>query len=116
MAPEATVSPATDHAYQFTIVGRCSRCHRPEADHLQFNSIPDERGCTVDHRSIKTALLIGDGGLEWTTCPICFTPVEARMITGNGPIGPGYGPGRGSITERLARKLGFVRWLSWGRP
>lgn len=114
--PAPTVQPATDHAYQFTIVGRCSRCQRPEADHVKFSRLPDERGCTVDHASINSRFLIYEDGGGWTQCPVCATPVEPKMIDGNGPKGPSYGPGRGTITDRLAKKLGFIRWLSWSRP
>lgn len=66
--------------------------------------------CTVDHRSINTALLIGDGGWEWRRCPYCHVQVEGALRTGE-VVGPAYGPGRGDMTHRLKARL--TAWFGW---
>ncbi len=95
-----------DHLYVPTIVGRCNRCQRTADAHPVSRKVvePGSDECTVDHTSIATKALIGDGGLQWTSCPLCATMVEPKMATGQ-LTGPAYGPGRGVLTQRHMDKL-----------
>lgn len=68
--------------------------------------------CTVDHNSVKSSLLIGDGGLEWSRCPICGVHVEPRFPP-QGVQGKPYERGRGDLTERQRRRL--FSWAGWSR-
>ena len=107
---------ARDHAYQFTIGGRCGECQGLEDDHPLIG-IPDPMtGCDVDHRSLRTALLIGDGGLEWASCPRCGAKVEPKMSTGF-PDGKAEGRGRGYFTQRHRNELEKLvpAWLKGDR-
>lgn len=73
--------------------------------------VPDPMtGCVLDHKTIDTNLLLGDGGLRWVRCPFCNVMVEGALATGE-VTGPAYGPGRG---EWVARKLDrLVAWTGW---
>jgi len=62
--------------------------------------------CPADHRSINTALLIGEKGLEWRRCPMCNTMIEGALRTGV-LEGPNYGPGRLPMTSRM-----WSRWIT----
>lgn len=101
----AAVPPSLiEHKFIFTMAGPCGfeGCGKMEDDHALFVEPDPITGCTVDHASIKTALLIGDGGLEWTRCPICgyhvepAMPEDARSIKYKRP----YGAGRLPFTRR----------------
>lgn len=74
-------------------------------------------GCPADHKSISTALLVGDG-LEWRRCPYCGVMVEGALRTG-AVVGPDWGPGRGTLTfrqqDRLTKYAGYVDALGLGR-
>lgn len=117
--PVPTVRPAPasrDHAYLFTIAGRCGQCQGFEDDH-PIVGLPDPMtGCDVDHNSIRTALLIGDGGQEWTRCPRCAAHIEPRLATGQYG-GRNEGRGRGYMTERHRDELARLvpAWLAGQR-
>ena len=96
--------PLADHEYRWTIAGRCARCQRTSLDHPVFKRGVESGECSVDHNSIASKLLINDGGLERTTCPICNMQVEPKLATGQ-PTGVTWGPGRGSLTQRHMDKL-----------
>lgn len=109
--PTVTDLPDTVHAYVFTVAGRCGSCGKPQDDHpLELDEAVTD-GCTLDHRTITSFQLVGENGLEWTKCPRCQTYIEPKFSTGE-PVGQPWGKGRGSITDRLAKRLGFVDWLS----
>lgn len=118
-------SELADHEYVFTIVGRCGRCQRTPDIHPKYRrgEAAEEGGCVVDHSSITTKLLIGDGGLQWSQCPQCQMYLEPKAITGNGPQGRPTDRGRGTLTERhkadlvkAAQREDFSDWLRAGRP
>lgn len=118
--PGPTTQPA-DHKYVYSMTGRCPLpgCGRPEADHpIMLRQKDPMTECTVDHNSIKSVHLIGDGGLTWTRCPFCHVMVEPMMARGE-VTGSKYDPGRGDMTERLKRRLlgwrGWVDFLGGGR-
>jgi hypothetical protein len=99
------------HNFVFTMAGRCAICQRLEAEHLVLMDQPDPMtGCPADHKSISAALLIGERGLEWRRCPYCSVMVEGALRTGE-VTGVPYGPGRGSLTERLRKRL--QAWAGW---
>lgn len=103
--------PDEEHAYVFTIAGRCLRCQRTEAEHVKMLPAPDPMtNCPADHRSISAGPLIGEAGLEWRRCPFCHVQVEPALRTGE-VIGPVYGPGRGDLTERVKKRL--RAWFGW---
>lgn len=113
--PEPIVAPdrppMEDHLYIWTITGHCVRCQRTQDAHPAVMQVePREPGsCAVDHASLRTALLINDGGLEWRRCPVCNSMIEPKLATGS-PVGAPWGIGRGIITARLSKVLGFHRW------
>lgn len=72
-----------DHAYVFSIAGRCQRCQNPKEAHPDFGPRDPVTQCAVDHRSITVRRLIGDGGEEWTRCPSCGTQVEPKIEAGD---------------------------------
>lgn len=76
------MAPVPDHAYVFTIAGRCGRhgCEQPEVAHAKLLSKVAAAGeCPVDHASITTSRLIGDGGIELSRCPQCGRQIEPKM-------------------------------------
>lgn len=98
---EVLQQPTADHVYRWTMAGKCAECQGIEDAH------PLSTSSAHDHDTIKTQLLIGDGGLEWTDCVVCAMFVEPQRATGR-PVGKHWGPGRGEMTERLKRKLDFI--------
>lgn len=107
-----------DHPYQWTIAGRCLRCQKTRLDHPVFKRGAESGECSVDHTSIASKLLVNDGGLERTTCPICNMQVEPKMATGQ-PVGKPSGRGRGDLTQRhidalvkLVSREKFEAWLA----
>lgn len=95
-----------DHRFIFTIAG-CRVCRKPEDSHPIF--LPEPEGeCSVDHRSIRPGLLVGDEGLEWRRCPVCMHMVEPAMAQGH-PEGPSHGPGRLPWVERRWKEIIKVR-------
>lgn len=108
--PAPDPRPQESHAYVFNIAGTCGRCARPESQHVSFLPSPDPlTECPVNHNSIETKMLIGDGGMRWSHCPYCNVMVEARFES-IGAQGVPYGKGRGAITTRLEKVLGFLAW------
>jgi hypothetical protein len=101
-----------DHAFVFSITGQCVRCQKREDAHPKLRADgPDPMTeCPVDHRSIQTTMLIGDGGWEWRRCPFCHHQVEPYFpsIGAQGPLG---GKGRGELTTSMKKRLtGFFGW------
>lgn len=98
-----------DHAYQWTMGGRCglSGCGGVEDDHPLVVAPDKDTGCDLDHRSINTKLLIGDGGLVRSTCPRCYEQVEPAMAMHHA-AGRDDGKGRGVIMPRMTKRLIFV--------
>lgn len=85
----------------------------PEDAILQSEAMALPVTCTVDHRSIDTALLIGDDGLVWRRCPFCNVQVEGALRKGE-VIGPYWGPGRGELRPRQQGWLqGWVGWVDY---
>lgn len=68
-------------------------------------------GCVLDHDTIEARQVIGDAGLRWAHCPYCNVQVEARYQS-IGPQGVAWGKGRGAITERFERVLGFIAHMA----
>lgn len=116
---EAGVKPVrADHAYRWTIGGRCGQenCGRHEDDHPLILPRPSGDGCLIDHKSLNSRLLIGDKGMEWNRCPSCTDLVEPRLATGI-PVGAPWGPGRSVITGRQQFRLEFIKYMAdAGRP
>lgn len=109
--PAPDPRPQETHAYAFTIAGLCSRCGRPESMHVSFLPKPDPlTECPIDHNSLETKLLIGDAGYRWSHCPYCNVMVEKRYES-IGAQGAAWGRGRGAITERAKKALGFLHYL-----
>lgn len=116
-----------DHFYKPGFLnGKCARrgCGRPVSEHSPIvrdvtpqkvvEGIVAQKGnCPADHNSIETALLIGDGGLQWRACPICGEMVEPKLANGELPVGlrGDDGPGRGAFTKRQTKRLLFIQWL-----
>lgn len=93
-----------EHAYVFTIMGRCQRCGRTSPEHIQIDHAVPPGKCPVRHDSItQKGLSIGDEGLQWKTCPSCLTQIEPRMSLGE-PQGRADGIGRGWVSPRMRRR------------
>jgi hypothetical protein len=107
--------PVADHAYVFTMAGRCLRCKLVESAHPKMLTRADPlTGCPADHNSIQPKVLIGDGGMERSRCPFCQVMVEPKAITGEGAVGNSLDRGRGVLTERLKKRLqGWVGWVDF---
>jgi hypothetical protein len=111
--PVPVVRPVTkDHHYQFTIAGFCGECGGVQDDHPLIGAPDPMTGCDVDHKSLKSALLIGDDGLSRSRCPRCGVMVEPAMAQGFA-TGPGYGRGRLPFTQRHLAELDRIRaaWI-----
>lgn len=107
--------PQDGHVYVGTIAGRCVRCQGNEVQHMKRRTggADPMTGCVLDHATINTVPLIGDGGLTWSTCPYCRVMIEPSLRDGN-LHGPQYGPGRGDLTDRLkARLAGLAGWWAY---
>lgn len=92
---------APNHAYVWTMAGRCARCQRTLGEHLMFLANPEN--CNVDHASVTTS----HTGTRWTLCPMCGQQVEPKMATGELP-GPLWGKGRGGLSKRDIARLEFI--------
>lgn len=102
------------HAYQFTMVGRCGACGQVEEQHPILLPRPDpDTECIIDHRSINTTFRVGEHGGEWSRCPDCGVMIEGAMAKGTA-VGPAGGLGRGVLTDRMKRRLGFVNHRNAG--
>lgn len=118
------VQDIRDHAYLPTLSGWCAKCRQPQVAHAAQVHLPtrdaiamqaDEfalpKECTVDHNSITRKLLIGDAGLQWTSCPSCGVQLEAKLYTGEYEPRR-YGWGRGEVTGRFLKRVeGYVGWF-----
>lgn len=102
-------------SYQCCECGRLQLTDAELADEdrevLQEREPDPMTGCTVDHNSIKSALLIADGGEVRTRCPVCNVMVEPRYESIGANGGPSWGPGLGPLTPRQqARLRGYAGW------
>lgn len=103
--------PQETHAFDPTLGGMCAKCQRPADRHLKLQDPDPMTECRVDHGSLETKQVLGLDGLRWTHCPYCNVMVEAKLATGQ-PDGPSYGRGRGAITARFEKVLGFYAYLA----
>lgn len=115
----ADPEPVTDHLYIYTMAGGCGRrgCGLSKSLHPQYlESGPDPMTeCPINHSTIKDkGLLVGEHGAERQFCPSCHVMIEPKLATGE-PVGPKWGRGRGPIIDRMAKRLGFVAYLTKGQ-
>jgi hypothetical protein len=104
------------HVFQRTLFGTCGTCGGREEQHPVLLDAPDPlTECVVNHNALVSKQVLGDEGLRWYRCPQCNIQVEAKMADGidapTGAVGPYWGPGRGSMTERLKDSL--RGWAGW---
>lgn len=114
--PVPEVRAVPDHTYRWTMAGYCAACGGVEDGHPLELAVQKIEDCEQsNHDAIKSQLLIGDGGLEWTTCGSCGRFVEPKMATGV-LAGKAYEKGRGPLIERMKQRLNFVAYLNgYGR-
>ncbi len=107
--PVPVVRPVTKgHPYQFTIAGFCGGCGGVQDDHPLIG-VPDPMtGCDVDHKSLKPAHLLGDGGWVWSSCPRCGIMVEPNLAT-HVMVGRNEGRGRLPFVNRHWKELDTMR-------
>lgn len=106
---------------------QCCHCRALDPASKMESWPPEREPDLIDVRSRLEALGLStprvvrpnerDTGMEDIRAPLHddSTPVEPRAVTGNGPDGVAWGPGRGALTprqyERLLRVMEQQDWL-----